>query len=454
MNLINALNLNTSTLDVISIVCGGGKTNTLFRLTDELIAANKRVIVTATTRLSPKQVAARPDAATVQVIDNHLPLDEISARLDAHNHCLLISPPDGHKQPGISEQLVDELASQAETLGIDTIIAEADGSRTRPVKAPAEYEPALPASTTILMPVMGMDGIGTLIRGPQVHRPERIENILEINNQDGLTRLTPKMAARLLVHEQGGAKSLPETARLVPLLNKADNAAHLAMARLIAKELASQGQGSLIGQVGILKREPIIERWGPQAVVVLAAGASRRMGRSKQVEVVDGEMMVVRAVRNALASGADRVFVVTGAYEDKVIAALEAIQADEPRLQFVHNTEWETGQASSVRAAIHALGDSSISAITFMPVDQPFLPSSLLQRVMYEWRVGAQLVAPTVDGKLRGAPALWDRVYWPELLTLDGDVGARPILQKYQNDVAAVSVKAELLRDIDSPEDL
>ena len=148
------------------------------------------------------------------------------------------------------------------------------------------------------------------------------------------------------------------------------------------------------------------------------------------------------------------VLVVTGAYAEKVIAALETIQADEPRLQFVYNDEWETGQASSVCAAIHALENNHLSAVTFIPVDQPFLPSWLLQRVMYEWRVGSQLAAPTVEGKLRGAPALFDRVYWPELLTLDGDVGARPILQKYQDDVAKVSVEAELLRDIDSPEDL
>ena len=94
----------------------------------------------------------------------------------------------------------------------------------------------------------------------------------------------------------------------------------------------------------------------PVAAVVLAAGQSRRMGRAKQLEVVDGEPMVVRAVRTALQSDVAQVIVVTGAYADAVTVVLAPVlQEVGNRLQLVHNPDWQTGQASSIRTAVQTL---------------------------------------------------------------------------------------------------
>ena len=188
--------------------------------------------------------------------------------------------------------------------------------------------------------------------------------------------------------------------------------------------------------------------------IVLAAGRSSRMGRAKQVEVVDGAPMVVRAVQTALASHADDVLLVTGAYGDAVTALAKPLQsAAGERLQLVHNGDWATGQASSVRAAVLALPPSCQAAL-FLPTDQPFAPVALLDDLIAAWRAGALLAAPAVDGQPRGAPAIFDRRLWPELLALEGDAGARPLLQRHRTKLVTVPAAAHWLRDIDTPADL
>ena len=222
------------------------------------------------------------------------------------------------------------------------------------------------------------------------------------------------------------------------------------------------------------------ERGTPVAAVVLAAGQSRRMGRAKQLEVVDGEPMVVRAVRTALQSDVAQVIVVTGAYADAVTVVLAPVlQEVGNRLQLVHNPDWQTGQASSIRTAVQTLlsplhfGDPlgcdvsstrlsspkstewvRFGAALFLPTDQPFVPPALLQQFIQTWRAGARLVAPLVDGQIRGAPALFDHTLWPEMMALKGDIGARPLLQKYRNEVVTIPIAAQFLRDIDTPQDI
>jgi len=188
--------------------------------------------------------------------------------------------------------------------------------------------------------------------------------------------------------------------------------------------------------------------------VVLAAGRSSRMGRAKQLEVVDGAPMVVRAVQVALASDATNVMVVTGAYAENVTAILQPLMTEAVgQLRLVHNDAWATGQASSVRTAVQALTVSCQAAL-FLPTDQPFVPVALLNRLIGAWRTGARLVAPTVNGRTRGAPAIFDRSLWPDLLALEGDTGARPLLQRYQAELITIPADIAWLRDIDTPEDL
>jgi CTP:molybdopterin cytidylyltransferase MocA len=93
------------------------------------------------------------------------------------------------------------------------------------------------------------------------------------------------------------------------------------------------------------------QRSGEVAAVILAAGASSRMGRAKQVAVVDGEPMVVRSVKVALASQASQVWVVTGAHAALVEQALASIVEQQSGvIRFVHNAAWADGQAGALPA--------------------------------------------------------------------------------------------------------
>ncbi|MCB0151300.1 MAG: putative selenium-dependent hydroxylase accessory protein YqeC, partial [Caldilineaceae bacterium] len=319
----------------------------------------------------------------------------------------------------------------------------------RPVKAPAAHEPVLPASTTLLAPVVGLDAAGRPIDARTVHRPELVRAVLGLAG-DAPANLTPAMLARLLCDPAGGAKGLQPAMRLLPLLNKADSPLHLAFGRLTAALLARAGQPALLTSVGADNPVPVAERWGPVAVIVLAAGGSRRMGRPKQLEVVDGEAMVVRAARTALASNAGPVMVVTGAEADAVAALLGARM---PAVDVIHNPRWASGQATSMQAALQAL-PASVEAAILMPVDQPYLDGLLLRRLVQAWRAGADLATPAIDGTLRGAPALFDRRFWPELMAVTGDVGGRPVLAAHRDTCVAVPANPAWLRDIDTPDDL
>jgi len=220
---------------------------------------------------------------------------------------------------------------------------------------------------------------------------------------------------------------------------------------MIADKLYSLRESQRVKEVMMATKE---KQDGGVAAVVLAAGRSSRMGHAKQVALIDGQPMVVRAVTIALQSGADVVGVVLGAHAAAVEAALAPlVERQENAIQCYRNEAWATGQASSVRTAIAHL-PATVGAVLFLPVDQPFVPPTLLQQLIAAWRAGARLAAPAIEGTARGAPAIFDRALWPELLALEGDVGARPLLQRHRDQLISVAAEAAWLRDIDTPADL
>ena len=463
MDLVSALRLEPSSQSsaskrrpqVVSFTGGGGKTSTMRRLAGELAGRGQRVVCTSTTRLAAYEVEASP--GVVLVGEARLPFDQIAVALGLHTQCLLVTPEivDGDlpKYPGIAPDLVDELALRAAEYGIDAIVVEADGAKMLPLKGPAEHEPSLPSSTTLLAPVAGMDALGLRIEASLVHRPEQIRKVLGLA-LDAEARVTPARLAELLVSPAGGRKGLTPRTRFLPILNKAESAAYLAGARVAACQITQSHTPCLIATTGNREREPVRERWGPIAVVILAAGEGKRFGSPKQLATFDGEPMVVRAVNTALCAGCADVVVVTGAYADDVAACLErSLEAPPSNVRLVHNSDWEGGQATSLHAALRGIGDEYEAAL-FMPVDQPLLSPVLLRKLVGLWRSGYALAAPRVDGTVRGSPALFDRDFWPELLRIDGDVGGRELLRRHAELVGTAEVDGQMLRDIDTTDQM
>ena len=473
MQLHHGLRLAADELAVVTLVGAGGKTSALFRLADEAVASGRRVVTTTTTRIFASQ-AEQASGRLVVDPDGNGSIDwaALEAELARHGHCLLVTSLTGPKCEGLPPTVVDGLAARAHDLGISLIAVEGDGSRRRPVKAPAPHEPVIPDCTTHLVPVAGLDALGLPLSEPYVHRPERMRALLQ--EADASTRLTARMMGRLVVEPYvreererqwpvasgqwpvaGGRWSVRASggARLIALLNKAENAPRLAAARLIAQRLSQQGQTTLIGAVGQESGTAIRERWGATAAIVLAAGASRRMGEPKQLLRWRGEPLVARAARSALQSGAAAAIVISGAVREQVEAALEPLRREAGgRLRVVFNAAWQEGQAGSVRAAVEAL-PTACEAALFLPVDQPRLPAALLRRLWQRWRGGSDLAAVAVGGAIRGAPALFDRRYFGLLKRVEGDRGGGALLRRHAADVSAIETPGHWLTDVDTPED-
>jgi len=188
---------------------------------------------------------------------------------------------------------------------------------------------------------------------------------------------------------------------------------------------------------------------GPALVLLAAGGSSRFDGDAKQLAEFGGQPLVRRAAeRVAAVAAADRLIVV-GFQAAAVSAAVEGLP-----LRVVHNPDWASGQASSVRAAVAAL-EPGVGAACFVPCDQPFLDPPILRQLVRAWREGrGEILVPAFEGR-RGAPVLFDRRLFGELAALEGDEGGRQLLRRHPSRVRDVAIASELpLADVDSVEDL
>ena len=156
------------------------------------------------------------------------------------------------------------------------------------------------------------------------------------------------------------------------------------------------------------------------AIVILAAGASRRLGRPKQTEMLGGESLLARAVRVAREAAMAAVYVVVRAGDD-------AVEAEARRLpcEVVLNGEAEEGMASSIRAGVRAVDGTAAGAVV-MTCDQPAVTAEHLRTLVTE--AGGEVVASEYAGR-RGVPAYFPAAVCGELLLLRGDAGAREMLR-------------------------
>ena len=183
------------------------------------------------------------------------------------------------------------------------------------------------------------------------------------------------------------------------------------------------------------------------AIVILAAGAARRMGRSKQLLPLGDKPIVWHTAAAACRAGLGAVITVIGSEAEQVSAAL----TDLP-MTIVHNPLWETGQSSSVRTGLAAV-DPATEAVIFLPADQPLVTPGLLQELAALYRSsGAAAAAPSFRGR-RSSPVLFDLTRWrQDLLNLSGDQGGRGLLAAASEEVALLEVTDRyLLFDADSP---
>jgi molybdenum cofactor cytidylyltransferase len=187
------------------------------------------------------------------------------------------------------------------------------------------------------------------------------------------------------------------------------------------------------------------------AAVVLAAGRSTRMGGpNKLLAEIAGRPLLRIVVEEALASRANPVIVVVGHERAEIEKALAGLS-----MQLVHNPDFAQGLGSSLKAGITAVPAEADGAIVCLG-DMPQVDASLIDRLItaFDPDRGALIVMPTVDGR-RGNPVLWSRRFFPDLMAIEGDVGARHFIGRYREAVVEVPLedKAALV-DVDTPEAL
>ena len=185
------------------------------------------------------------------------------------------------------------------------------------------------------------------------------------------------------------------------------------------------------------------------AAVVLAAGMSMRMKANKLLVQIGGQPLVRRVVRSIEASRARPIVVVTGHEHERVTGALAGADC-----RIVYNSNFRNGLGTSLRAGVAAVAecDGAIILLGDMPAVSSFLIDEMI--AAFDPDEDRAICVSTYNGR-RGNPVLFDRRFFPELLKISGDVGARDIVGKYRELVCDVESRNEgPLIDLDTSEDL
>ena len=183
------------------------------------------------------------------------------------------------------------------------------------------------------------------------------------------------------------------------------------------------------------------------AAVILAAGASSRMGSPKQTLRYRGESLLRRAALAALGAGCRPAVVVTGANAESSRRELEGLGVRE-----VFNPHWETGMASSVRAGVGALAGADAGAVVLMLCDQPHVTAEVISGLVAAHRASPRPVVASEYGGGFGVPALFGRTLFAELAQLEGAAGARQLIKRYASEAHFIPFPGGEM-DVDTPDD-
>ncbi len=182
------------------------------------------------------------------------------------------------------------------------------------------------------------------------------------------------------------------------------------------------------------------------AALVLAAGASTRLGQPKQLLYFQGELLVKRAVRVAREAGAHTVFVVLGAHYQPIFQELSTV---DPPVRVLLNQGWHLGMGNSIALGAAAAERDEADDLLVLTCDQIHVTAEHLRLLVRASR--RDHVVASLYAEHRGVPALFPEFSFQALQALRGDRGARDLLQ--QEDVLSVPFPLGYV-DVDTPEDL
>lgn len=186
--------------------------------------------------------------------------------------------------------------------------------------------------------------------------------------------------------------------------------------------------------------------------IVLAAGASSRMGRPKgALPLADGETIIQRVVRVLLDAGLLRVAVVIGAHP----AVAQSLDHTDERIRLLHHPGWADGQLSSLQCGLEALQqDGAVQGAVVTLVDVPLVRTETVRRLLTVWQQTGALIVRPADGVRHGHPVLFDAEVLPALMAADPREGAKPVVRANEAQTVNVHVEDEgAFFDVDTPDD-
>jgi molybdenum cofactor cytidylyltransferase len=224
---------------------------------------------------------------------------------------------------------------------------------------------------------------------------------------------------------------------------------------IAAEDIARMAAGGLLMEIASRPQprdeRPVSPTRAPEvAAIVLAAGLSSRMGTNKLLSEIDGKPLVRHAVEATAGGAASPIIVVTGKDGEAVQNALCGL-----KVRFVNNPDFTKGLSESLKCGLKALPENCDGAVVLLG-DMPGVTSALIDKLIAAFapEESRAICVATRAGK-RGNPVLWARRFFPEMMAIEGDVGARGLIGSNSELVCEVDADdGDPLTDIDTPEDL
>ncbi|MDR2862113.1 MAG: putative selenium-dependent hydroxylase accessory protein YqeC [Syntrophobacterales bacterium] len=429
---------------IVAIYGAGGKTSFMHVLAKDLALRGHKVIQTTTTKIRRPSLIPCIIGHDIQAVTEELRLH----LQENHMVSLGLSLASDGKLAGIPSHWPDFLLKEGTA---DYILVEADGAARKSIKGYAHYEPVFPVNSCVLVPILGLDVIGSPVTEENVHRPDLF---CRVTGCEPGTTLEISVLAAMYRHMIELGKSHSPQATIVPLFNKADAIADESIITGVAQALPPVGPYALF--TSLADEHPVKFVYGLEeknhgfgiSAVLLAAGKGERMGKPKLNLDMGGKTIFERAVAAIEKAGIHDVVVV---FSEQNLPDRRYLPS---HFRSVVNTNIQEGLSSSVKQGLLNIQPQN-QAVFFALADQPFITPDVYQElIQYHLRHLPIITAPVHNGK-RGNPTLFDRRIWPELLKIKGDEGGRNIISAVSpHRLGLVRVKHEgVLVDIDTPEE-
>lgn len=186
------------------------------------------------------------------------------------------------------------------------------------------------------------------------------------------------------------------------------------------------------------------------SAMILAAGASRRMGCPKALLKIGDKTFLQHIAETLREGGVDDTVIVLGAEASAISLSLTWFGGE-----VVINSDWQNGQLASIVAGLEAIERRKPDAMLLCPVDHPRITPMLIMTLLHRWReTGKSIVIPTYQGR-RGHPVIFSSTLFAEIKNSPAEIGARHVVWNHNKDVAEVETDDEgVVLNLDSPHDV